>query len=442
MAGKRPSGMGAFTVVWFGQVISMMGSGMTQFALTFWAYQISGQATALALMGLFSFGPAVLMGPLAGVLVDRWNRKLVMMLSDLGTGLATVALLLLQLSGGLELWHLYAAAAFAGVFQSFQWPAYSAAISTMLSKEQYGRANGMISMADSGSGILAPMLAGALLPLLGVSGILAIDVVTFVFAIGSLLFVHIPQPRRTEAGQQGKGSLLQEARYGFTYIRARPGLLGLQMVFFFTNFFGSLGQSVMPAMILGRTGNSATTFGLVQSAGAIGGVAGGLLMSVWGGPQRRVYGVLFGMMLFGLLSDLPLGIGRSLPIWAFGAFSAGFFVTILNGSNQALWQAKVAPDVQGRVFAIRRLIAQVAGPLGMLIAGPLADRVMEPAMRPGGAMAPVFGGLVGTGPGAGIALVFVAVGLLNALVALTAYSLPFIRNVETQLPDHDAAHTA
>lgn len=442
MAEKRPSGMVAFTVVWFGQVISMMGSGMTLFALTFWAYEISGTATALALMGLFGWGPLVLMGPFAGVLVDRWNRKLVMMLSDLGAGVSTVALLLLQLTGNLELWHLYAAGAFAGIFQAFQWPAYSAAISTMLSKEQYGRANGMIAVAESGSGILAPMMAGALLPLVGVGGIMAIDVVTFLVAIGALLFVHIPQPTQTAEGQQGKGSFWSETKYGFSYILGRPGLLGLQMVFFCINFFGSINMSVMPAMILGRTENDATIFGLVQSAGAVGGVAGGLLMSLWGGPKRRVYGVLFGMLLSGLLSDLPLGIGRTFVFWAAGTAFAGFLVNITNGSNQALWQAKVAPDVQGRVFAIRALIARIASPLGMLIAGPLADRVMEPAMREGGALADTFGGLVGTGPGAGIALVFVAVGLVNATVSLVALSLPFIRNVESQLPDHDMPRTA
>ncbi len=442
MPGKRPTGMSAFTLVWFGQVVSMMGSGMTMFALTFWAYQLTGKATALALMGLFGFGPAVLVSPIAGVLVDRWNRKLVMMLSDLGAGLSTIALFLLHLTGHLELWHLYAAGAFAGVFQSFQWPAYSAAISTMLPKDQYGRANGMISMAESGSGILAPVMAGALLPFIGVPGILGIDVVTFLVAIGALLVVHVPQPKRTQAGREGQGSIWQEAKYGFTYIRARPGLLGLQMVFFFINFFGSLNQSVMPAMILGRTGNNSTVFGLVQSSFAVGGIAGGLLMSIWGGPKRRVNGVLFGMMLSGLLSDLVLGVGRSLAVWATGAFFGGLMINVLNGSNQAIWQAKVAPDVQGRVFAVRRLIAQVAGPLGMLIAGPLADRVMEPAMRPGGALAGTFGGLVGTGAGAGIAVICAAVGLLNATVALCGYSLPMIRHVESQLPDHDAAETA
>src|SRR3990172_8175444 len=185
----RPTGMTAFTIVWFGQVISLLGSAMTQFALTIWAWQITGSATALALVGFFNFGPTVLLSPIAGALVDRWNRKLVMMLSDLAAGLSTVVILVLYATDNLQIWHLYIAGAFSGAFQAFQFPAYSASISLMMPKEQYARANGMISVADFGSGIFAPVLAALLLGAIGIGGVLAIDIVTFVAAIGALLFV-------------------------------------------------------------------------------------------------------------------------------------------------------------------------------------------------------------------------------------------------------------
>ncbi len=152
----RPSGMTGFTVVWVGQMISMLGTGMTRFALTIWAWQLTGSATALALVGFFSFGPIVLFSPIAGALVDRWNRKLVMMLSDLAAGMSTVAIFVLYATGHLEIWHLYVAGAFAGTFESFQWPAYSAAITTMVDKKHYARASGMLSLAESISGIAAP----------------------------------------------------------------------------------------------------------------------------------------------------------------------------------------------------------------------------------------------------------------------------------------------
>ncbi len=435
---KRPVGMPAFTIIWFGQMVSFLGTGMTRFALTIWAWQITGSATALALVAFFSFGPTVLMSPIAGALVDRWNRKLVMALTDLSAGLSTVAILLLYATDNLQIWHLYVAGAFAGAFESFQWPAYSAAITTMLPKEQYGRANGMMSLAQSVSEIAAPILAGILIGLISIGGVMTIDVITFVFAIATLTFVHIPQPVTTAEGREGRGSLWQESAYGFRYILKRPSLLGLQLIFTAINLLGSFAFGVMRPMILARTGDNAQVLGTVLSISGIGGVVGGLAMSAWGGPKPRVHGVLVGMVLASLLGDLLIGLGRTLPVWTVAAFSFGFLLPIINGSNQAIWQAKVAPDVQGRVFAVRRLIAQISSPLALLIAGPLADYVLEPMMQPAGALASVFGGLLGTGPGAGMALMMVLSGLLGAAIGLSGYLFPAIRDVETILPDHDA----
>lgn len=439
---ERPAGMRAFVVIWIGQVISLLGSAMTGFALTIWAYQVTGQATALALMVFFSFTPGVVLSPVAGALVDRWNRRLVMMLSDLAAGLATIAVLLLYTSGHLEVWHLYVTGFVAGIFQAFQFPAYSAAVTMMLPKEQYARASGMLSLAGSASGVLAPVAAGALLGVIGIGGIMAIDIVTFLFAIGALLFVQIPQPERSAAGAEGQGSLWEESLYGFRYILRRRSLLHLQLVFFSINFISAFAVVLLPALILARTDNNELILGSVQSIGAIGGVAGGVLLSTWGGPRRRIHGVLLGMLGVSLLSQLPMGLGRSLLVWGSASFILNLLIPILNGSNQAIWQAKVAPDVQGRVFATRRLIAQITFPLATLIAGPAADYVFEPALMADGALAAAFGWLVGTGPGAGMGLIFVITGILGAGVALGGYTFPSIRQVESLLPDHDAEAAA
>ncbi len=435
----RPTGMLGFTIVWIGQVISLLGSGMTWFALTIWAWEITGQATALALVGFFSFGPTVLLSPIAGALVDRWNRKLVMMLSDLAAGLMTVIILLLYAMDNLQIWHLYVTGALAGAFQAFQFPAYSAAVTTMLPKEQYARASGMLSLAEGAAGIFAPLAGGILLGLIDVTGIMAIDVITFVVAIGALLVVHIPQPETTEAGRAGKGSIWRESVYGFSYILERPSLLGLQLVFLAINLIAIFGFTVLSPMILAQTDNDEILLGSVRSAMGFGGVIGGLLLSVWGGPKRRVHGVLLGMALSCLLGMLVLGLGNGLAIWIVGAFFSSFFIPIINGSNQAIWQAKVAPDVQGRVFATRRLIAQISAPVAMLLSGPLADHVFEPAMMAEGSLAGIFGKLVGTGSGAGMALMFVITGVLGTLVGLGGYAFPVVRNAEDILPDHDAA---
>lgn len=430
------SGISGFTIIWFGQLISLLGTGMTRFALTIWAYQETGSATALALVAFFSFGPVVLLSPVAGALVDRWNRKLVVMISDLAAGITTIMLLLLYITGNLQIWHLYVMGALAGAFESFQFPAFSAAMTMMLNKEQYGRANGMMSVAEAASGIIAPILAGILLTLIGIGGVMMIDVITFVVALTAVIVTYIPQPATTDVGAEAQGNLWQESFFGFRYIWARPSLLGMQMMFFLANLFGGYSAVLLAPLILARTGNNELILGTVQSAFGIGGLLGGLALSLWGGPKQKVHGVLLGMVGNFLLGTFILGVGQTLTLWLVGGFFTLFFIPILNGSNQAIWQAKVPPDVQGRVFGTRRLIAQIAGPLAMLSAGPLADYLFEPAMQVGSRWANLFGWLVGVGPGAGMGLLFVITSLIGAIAALLGYTIPAVRNIETILPDY------
>jgi len=435
------SGMRGFTFVWFGQFTSLLGTFMTNFALTIWAWEKTGVATALALIGFSFTAPYILASPLAGALVDRWNRKLVMMLSDLAAGLSTIAVLLLFTTGRLEIWHLYITTAFAGAFQAFHFPAFSAAVTLMLPKEQYGRANGMMSLVQSASNIFAPVAAGILLPVVGLRGIMTFDVLSFVVAVGTLMLIQVPQPPTIAAGDKDKRSLLQDSLFGFRYILSRPSLLGLQLIFFVANFTFSISFSLLAPMILSRTGNDSLVLGTIQSAFGVGGVAGGLLMSAWGGPKRRVNGLLLGLTSSALLGTLVLGLGRSAPIWIAAAFMIMFVNPITNGCSQAIWQSKVSPELQGRVFSTRALIAQASQPVALFIAGPLADRLMEPAMMPGGALAPVFGWLVGTGPGSGMALVFVFAGLIGASTSLGGFAFNAVRNVEDIIPDHDSFPT-
>ena len=438
---KRPTGMFGFTIVWLGQIVSVLASAMSQFGLTIWMFEKTGSATALGLMQVFFITPFLLISPFAGVMVDRHNRKMMMMVSDLGAGLATVLILVFQALGILQFWHLYFASVIYGLGMAFQWPAYSAAITTLVPKEQYGRANGMMSLIDAGPGVVAPLLAGALLPVIGLTGILTFDVVTFLLAIGALMIVHIPQPPRTEEGKQGEGSIWKEATYGFKYIFARPSLLGLQLIFFAGNLFSGIGFTLLAPMILSRTANDSLMLGSAQTAGAIGGLIGGILMSAWGGFKRRVHGVLFGWIISGIGMAI-IGLAGGLPIWIIGMVITALVVPLVNGSNQAIWQAKVAPDVQGRVFSARRLIAWFTNPISPIIAGTMADFVLEPQMRVSGTLSDTFGWLVGMGPGAGMGLLIVFCGLFGAVVGLAGYFYPAIRNAEDILPDHDVVPAA
>jgi DHA3 family macrolide efflux protein-like MFS transporter len=438
---RGPTGLFGFTIVWFGQFVSMVGTGMTQFAIIIWAYQLTGQATALALVGFFAFAPVVVFSPLAGAIVDRVPRKVVMIASDLAAGLSTVALLLLHLSGHLQLWHLFATGFLAGAFGSFQFPAYSAAISLMMEKKHYARATAMLGLAGDASGIIAPMLAGGLLVLIGIRGIFMIDIATFVVAIGTLVVVFVPEPERATHGAE-RASLWSDMLFGFRYIFASRSLLGLQLVFFASNLIATFGFTVFAPMILARTGSDSLVFGSVQMAFGIGGVVGGLVMTAWGGFKRRVHGVLLGMAFSSLFGTVILGASQSLVLWVIGSLCTALFLPLINGSNQAIWQSKVPPALQGRVFATRRLIAQVSAPIAMLAAGPLADRVFEPLMTSGSAFARVLSHIVGSGRGAGMGLMLVIAGILGTAVGLSGYLFPAVRNAETLLPDHDAAPTA
>ncbi len=429
--------MFGLTIVLLGQAVSILASSMTGFALSVWVFQQTSSATSLGIMQTAFTLPYLLIIPLAGVMVDRYNRKLMMAVSDLAAGLGTLAILFLLTTGNLEIWHFYLVNAIIGLGNAFQWPAYSAAITTMVPKEQYGRANGMMSFVQAGPGVVAPLLAGALLPLIGLNGILWIDVITFVLAIGVLMLVHIPPPRQTEEGRQSRGSLLQEAGFGFKYIFQRPSLWGYVIMLFVANLFLGFPNSVHVPMILLRTDNSSIILGAAETAGAISWTVGSLLMSAWGGPRRRIHGALLGWIGYCVFGNVIFGLGTSLQVWIPAILLAGLGSNIGIATSQAILQSKVAPDVQGRVFSARRMLTWFPDTFTPILGGLLADRIMEPAMLGQGWLAKTFGWMVGNTPGSGMALIMIVFGILTILAMLSGYIVPQIRNIEDLLPDHD-----
>lgn len=422
--------MRTFIIIWLGQFTSRIGTAMTRFALLIWAYQQTGSATSVAMLGFAAFLPMILISPFAGVWIDRFDRRKILILSDLGAGLMTVAMLALAATGQLQLWHLYLAEGLAGMFEAFQFPAYTAVMSTLLPQEQYGRANGLRSLADFGSQVLAPALGGLCLAWIGLSGVMTIDVITFLAAIGTLLIVRIPPVVDADTAAP-QADMRQEMRVGFRVIWQHKGLLGLVSITTMIHFFAALTWlSIMPAMILARSGNDELALASVQSAMGIGGVIGGIVMSIWGGPRRKIHGFLLGIAVSFLVGDIPLAIGRSLPVWVVAAGLGSFFIPILSSSGDTIWQSKIPQAMQGRVFSVRTMLNNVFLPAGYLLGGVLADRVMEPAMAANGRLAPVFGWLVGTGPGAGMALMYIGSAVLAIMVCLLAYLFPAVRRVE------------
>jgi DHA3 family macrolide efflux protein-like MFS transporter len=425
-------GMTTFLVVWAGQVISALGSYLTGFALAVWVYQQTGSATYFALISLVTTLPGMLLLPFAGALVDRWDRRWAMILGDSGAGIATLALALLIWKGHLELWEIYVLMAVISTFGAIGWPAFSAATTLLVPRRHLGRASGMTQLGDASAQIIAPLLAGAMIVTIGRQGVVLLDFTSYVVAIAALLVVRFPRPPAAPEGTAARGSLWREARSGWSFIRQRPGLLALLVLLAITNSGTGMVQVLLSPMVLSFA--SAAVLGRVLTVAGCGMLAGGLVMTAWGGPRRRVAGLLGFLLLQGAV--LPFGALRaSAVLIGAGAFVYLFAAPIFNGTSQALWQCKVPPGLQGRVFAVRRLVAWSTLPLSYLVAGPLADHVFEPLMANGGPLAGSVGRIIGTGKGRGMALMFILVGCFIVLVVALASRLPRLVRLESELPD-------
>lgn len=432
----QPNSLRTFTIIWIGQVASILGSRMTNFAVIIWAWQLTGEATPLSLLAFFTEIPILLASAFAGIIIDRWNRKRMMMVGDIMAGLSTVVILLLFLTNNLAIWHLYLTGAVNGLFGYLQELAFSASQALIVPKQHYVRVGAMGSIKNFGAGVFAPALAGFLYYAIGFSGILVIDLVTFLIAIGTLSLVRIPQPQPSETSQSEPSQRWQQLTVGFRYLWERPSLIALQG-FALSYIFFDTASAVLAPMILARSGNNTAVLGSVQGAVGLGGLVGAILLSLWGGPKRRIHGLLIGRALvFG--GEMILGLTRVPAVLVGANFGAGLFKPLANSCESALWLSKVQPNVQGRVFAASSFLTGITSPLGFLIAGPLADYVFEPAMMSGGSLAPFLGGIFGTGTGSGMALQFSLFSLIVVFICLGSYAFPALRDMEEILPDSDA----
>jgi len=425
--------MKTFLTIWLGQIISIVGSGLTSFALGVWIFQRTGQATPFALTVLFGNLPRILLSPIAGALVDRWDRRKVMILSDTGNALVTLVVVALLATNQLDVWHIYLVAVAGAICSAFQEPAYTASITMLVAKKDLARASGLTQMSQALEMLVSPILAGVLFVAIGMSGVVLIDFITYFFAIGALLIVRIPMPRASSAEAHRRTSIWRDALYGWRYLRARAGLFGLLWYYALVNFLLNFAAVLTGPLILSF--GQADALGVVQMVSGLGMLTGSIVMSAWGGPQRRVRAV-FSFIALSSVGLLVIGLQPNVVLISAGFFVLLFGVPMGSGPSQAIFQSKVAPDVQGRVFAIRNMISRSMMPIAFLSAGPLADFVFGPLMREGGALANTFlGGLIGVGPGRGIGLMFVLSGALLMMATALAYAHPRIRHIEDELPD-------
>ena len=423
--------MRTFLVVWAGQLVSVTGTALTGFGLQIWIYLETGSVTRLALVSLAYSLPAVLLSPFAGVLADRLDRRLAMLAADVLAGLSTLAIAVLYFNGSLELWHIYLLSGLGAIGNTLQVPAWMASVTLLVPKKHLGRANGLVMTSEALSIVVAPAAAGAMLATLGLGAVLLADGATFVVAVLTLLAVRFPRLEPTAAA--AAPSMSRELREAWRYLRERPGLLGLLFFYGGVNFVLAFTNVLTIPLIVSFA--SETAAGAVVSAAGFGMLVGSLAVSAWGGPKRRRLAWITGGVAVGGVAVALTGARPSLALITVGYVALMLGLPVVNTASQVVWQLKVAPGIQGRVFSLRRMLAQAASPLAIVLAGPLADRVFEPLFAPGGRLAGSVGRVIATGPGRGIAFMFVLAGLGSALMAAAAWAHPRIRHLEAELPD-------
>jgi len=402
--------MAPFFLIWSGQAMSLLGSQLVQFALIWWLTQTTGSATVLATAVLVGLLPQIVLGPLAGAIVDRWNRRMLMMLADSLVAMATVGLAVLFWTGLVQIWHVYALMLLRSAFGLFHWSAMQASTSLMVPKEHLSRIQGLNQVLNGVMNIGAAPLGALLLVWLPMQGILAIDIVTAAIAVACLFFVAIPQPERHLSTQPGEGQtgLWQDVRDGLRYVWAWPGLMLIAGLATLINLVLNPTNALQPLLVTNHFHGQAFHLAWMESAWGIGVVAGGLTLSAWGGFRRRVLTSLVGIIVLGAgIAALGLIPASGFRVAVAVLFVVGFTGPMIDGPLFAVLQSVVAPEMQGRVFLLVVSMAKAISPLGLIIAGPLADRF-------------------------GVRIWFLVGGILTGLLGAAALLVPAIINIEEE----------
>lgn len=407
---RQAKSMTRFAIVFIGQTFSLFGSRLVQFALVWWLTMESGSASVLAFASIMAILPQVLLGPFAGTLVDRWNRRTILMVSDGLIALAVVVLALLFAQGSVQVWHIYVLMAARSLGGAFQWPAMQASTSLMVPEEHLSRISGLNQSLQGLANIVAPPLGALLLELMPVQNILAIDVSTAILAIGPLLFIPIPQLKR-EASAEGRPSVLTDLREGFRFVWGWKGLMMIVGMALVINLLTSPAFSLLPILVTNHYNGGAIELAWFQSANGVGMIAGGILLGVWGGFKSRIRTAMSAMIIMGggllIFSFLPgdallLGVGL---LFVFGTMNS-----IANASFFALLQATVPADIQGRVFTMMMSLIMSMTPVGLALAGPVADLF-------------------------GLRIWYTVAGVVMMIMSVGALFVPTIRQLEEKSPN-------
>ncbi|MGG4459713.1 MFS transporter [Brevibacillus porteri] len=413
-----------FLIIWSGQLLSAIGSGLTAFALGVFVFQQTQSTTSYSFIILCSFLPSFLLLPFSGVLADRFDRKKMMIIGDIGSIAGILFILLVMLSGRMELWHIYLGVGISSISAAILNPAFKAAISDLVSEEMYSQASGLIQLASSAQYLISPLVAGFLLSAFDIQLVLLIDMMTFLLAVGAVLMImnHDATPQKQE-----RQSFFREMSEAFRYLLSKKGVFSLVLLMSVVCFYIGLMQSLFGPMMLTLTDSK--TLGIALSASASGMLVSSLLIGLFGMSKSKVIMLSFSLVLAGLFYAL-MGVFTS--VWLIMVFGFLFFITLpfVNTSLEVLIRTNVENERQGRVWSMITAISQIGFVLAFGSAGFLADHVFNPLFDADQLLGQTVGHIIGTGPGRGIGFLFVLSGVLVTLLGIVIGRVRKIRDLE------------
>jgi MFS transporter, DHA3 family, macrolide efflux protein len=436
MPQPRLEGMRAFYALLTGQFISTIGSAITRFGLSVWVFSQTNSASAYTLLVFFATFSVGIGALIAGPLVDRWDRRRIMLFSDAIAAFSTVVIAVMYFANVLELWHMYLAVSVNGVASAFSRPALDASIPLLVPKDGLTRASGLSQMTGAVEMILSSAVAGFIVGVFGLGIVFIIDFVTFGINILLVMLTSIPQPQR-DAVHQGGANIWQDFVAGITYMRLRPSLLYLLGLFTVTMFLlPGVAYSLITPLVL--TFATEEALGLIMSGFGIGSLVGGMMIALWG-KRGRMSGILVGMTTAGVAAIL-ISVRESALLIGVGMFVTGISFVFIMGLSRVIWQMKVAPDVLGRIFSLQLAVGVGAQSFGALVAGALADRIFEPLLMGDGALTNSLGALIGIGEGRGMAFMFMLMGMLQLGIVAVSLLMPSVRLLEDRVPDAESTY--
>lgn len=409
-----------FYLLWLGQLVSSLGSSMTSFAITIWAYERTGSALTLSISGLLIMLPKMLGGIFAGPFIDRMNKKVIMLCTDLGAGLCSLVLFFLLWTNRLEIWHIYCLNLATSILGSFQSPANDVAVSLLVPKDYYVKTSGMQAFSTGTIQVLSPVLAALMLSITGITGIIAFDFITLLFACFTLaMFVRIPIPKRAEQIGLSIKSYVNELTSGFKIIKDSRLLSSLILFFAFINIVaGMTYYNLLSPMLLARSDYNTQTLAFVNGAIGLGGIAGGILVAIIPTTKNKAKVMFLNAGLSFIFGDVLFAVGNTALIWSAAGFISSVFLPSINANDSYFWRTLIPIELQGRAFSFKYALQYGMIPIGLLMGGLLADYVFEPLMMNDNS---ILSSIVGNGKGSGMALMFLITGVLGAGISVMGY---------------------